>query len=69
MRFPEGTEVTQSRIDAVQAKVRRRVLTAFIRRGSLKLDGAEDTILGTPKVLTAGQRQFWHSPCRVWVAC
>jgi len=44
VRFHEATELTQARIDAVQAKVRRRVLKAFVRRGWLEPDEAEDML-------------------------
>ena len=54
VRFYDATELTQARIDAVQAKVRRRVLKTFVRRGWLEPDEAEE-MLGwgetRPKVL------------------
>ena len=54
VRFYEATDLSQARIDAVQAKVRRRVLKAFVRRAWLEPDEAEE-MLGwgetRPKVL------------------
>jgi hypothetical protein len=44
VRFHEATELSQARIDAVQVKVRRRVLKAFVRRGWLEPDEAEEML-------------------------
>jgi len=44
VRFYEAAELTQAHIDAVQAKVRRRVLRAFVRRGWLEPDEAEEML-------------------------
>ena len=44
VRFYEAIELTQERIDAVQGKVRRRVLKAFVRRGWLEPDEAQEML-------------------------
>ena len=44
VRFYEATDLSQARIAAVQAKVRRRVLKAFVRRGWREPDEAEEML-------------------------